>query len=29
MLGVPRIEHGVRIEFITHNQWLINYLEEY
>lgn len=29
MLGVPRIEYGVRIEFITHNQWLINYLEEH
>jgi len=29
MLGVSRIEYGVRIEFITHNQWLINYLEEY
>lgn len=29
LLGVTRLQYGVRIEFITHNQWLINYIEEH
>lgn len=29
MLGVPRLTYGVRIRFITHNQWLIDYVEKF
>jgi len=28
LLGVPRLTYGVRIQFITHNQWLIDYVEK-
>lgn len=27
-LNVRYLKYGVRVEFITHNQWMINYLQE-
>jgi len=27
-LGVPYIKYGLRIEFITHNQWTVSYFQE-